>query len=347
MGGRIPVTVVTGFLGSGKTTLLNRLLRTPATKRMAVIVNEIGEAGLDHQFFKRINDNVVLLESGCVCCSVRGELVSALRDLFMAALHKKIPALDRVLIETTGMADPAPVMYTLQYERFLGERYVYDGCIAVIDSVFGREQLDRHPEALQQAALADVIVLSKTDLAEAGKVAALNGILQAINADAPQYEMGSLPGFTEIIAASALKKKPRAMAPRPTATRSLWSRPGPDTAMAVSHAGVQVLTLSLPDAITRPVFLRAMHSLQANAGAELLRIKGRVRFHGENQASIVHGMHRQLYPIEPWPGDAPDAGASPSETDSVLVFVLRGGDAAAFDQKARGLLGMNPKPAAI
>ncbi|UHL65957.1 GTP-binding protein [Paralcaligenes sp. KSB-10] len=332
MSGRIPVTVVTGFLGSGKTTLLNRVLDTPEASRTAVIVNEIGDVGLDHKLFKHINDNVVLLESGCVCCGVRGELVTALRDLFMAALQKKIPALTRVLIETTGVADPAPVMYTLRYERFLNERYVYDGCIAVVDGVFGRQQLGRHFEAMQQAVLADAVVLSKTDLAGPEEIAELENALRDINADASLYRMQALPGLPELLAASSQNSSMGARRPGSAGKGALWSQPGLGRRVEPSHRGVRVLTLRSPESLARSEFLRAMSLLQATDAADLLRFKGLIRFRGEAGPSIVHGVHQQLYPIEPWPGSA---DAAP---DTALVFVLRDADVAAFEQKVRALL---------
>jgi G3E family GTPase len=329
---RIPVTVVTGFLGSGKTTLLNRVLVAPEAARMAVVVNEIGEVGIDHRLIRRVHSNVILLESGCVCCSVRGDLVDTLRDLFMASLHREIAPLSRVLIETTGMADPAPIMYTLQYERFLCERYVYDGCITVFDGVHGVQQLARHPEALQQAALADAIVFSKADLSDAAGRTVLDAAVSRINADAPRYDMQALPGLADLMAASSAHRNMLAGASR--SARGLWTAAGP---VASLHSDVHVLTLSGFVPLARGAFLRAMSVLLPLGGADLLRMKGLVRFRGEKAFSVVHGVHQQLYPVEPWMGDS-DSGVGLTDGDSALVFILRGGDPVAFERKARDLL---------
>ncbi len=328
---RIPVTVVTGFLGSGKTTLLNRILTAPEASRMAVIVNEIGEVGLDHRLMRRVHSNVILLESGCVCCSVRGDLVDALRDLFMASLRREIAPLSRVLIETTGMADPAPVMYTLQYEQFLSERYVYDGCITVLDSVYGERQLIQHPEALQQAVLADAIVFSKADLADTVGRARLDAVVSQANVGAPRYEMQALPSLANLVAACSAHENMLVGTQR--SAGRLWSASG---SVASAHPDVHVLTLSGLAPIARGAFLRAMSVLLPWGGADLLRMKGLVWFRGENAFNVVHGVHQQLYPIEPWAGDL-DSDLNLTRGSSVLVFVLRGGDPAGFEQKARGL----------
>ena len=169
----LPVNLVTGFLGSGKTTLLNRLLRAPQLARTAVLVNEFGEVGLDHLLLEKIDAETVLLPSGCVCCTIRGDLAEAIRSLFSRRERGIIPRFDRLAIETTGLADPAPIVSTLLAEPVLRHHFRLGNVIATVDAVNGARQLAEFPESVKQAAIADRIVLTKTELVEVGSAAQL------------------------------------------------------------------------------------------------------------------------------------------------------------------------------
>ena len=181
----IPVNVVTGFLGSGKTTLLRRLLASPRLASTAVLVNEFGEVGLDHHLLEPVSGSMVLLDNGCVCCAVRDDLRSALLELHGRRERSEAPRYDRVVIESSGLADPAPVLHTLTADPVLRHHYRPGAVVTVVDAVHGSTQLDRYPESVKQVALADRLVLTKTDLAGPEESAFLRGRLEAMNPAAP------------------------------------------------------------------------------------------------------------------------------------------------------------------
>jgi G3E family GTPase len=184
---RIPVSVITGFLGTGKSTLLNRLLRHPDMGETAVIVNEFGEIGLDHALIASSKEDTVLLSSGCLCCTVRGDLVNTFRDLTQKRDAGEIKPFKRVVIETTGLADPAPVLHTLMSDPVVAERCRLESVVTLVDAVNGGSTLDHHTEAVKQAAVADRLVLTKVDLAEQKAVQHLRHRLQHLNPGAQVF----------------------------------------------------------------------------------------------------------------------------------------------------------------
>ena len=324
---RIGVVVLTGFLGSGKTTLLNRLVQDPAYADAAVVVNEFGAVGVDHHLLRHADARIVLLEGGCICCTVNGGLVDTLRDLFMLALRRQIKPFRRVLVETTGLATPAAILFTLRHEHFLAERYVHHGTITVVDASHVVTQLPVQPEAAQQVAQADLIVCAKSDLVTAGAlVQALDAVAQ-VNPGAPVcVQRQDAPLDRRLLLREPL------LARVAGAGWGNWLGARGGLSAGGRHGGARQVVVDLPAPISRGAFLAGMARVQEAHHQGLLRIKGLVQFQGEEAPCAVHGVHRDLYPPErlaAWPD---------GEGQSRLVFIVRGPDPAVVAAAVRHAL---------
>lgn len=329
LAGKTPVTLVTGFLGAGKTTLISKLLRHPDMDRVAVVINEIGEVGIDNDLVRMVSENVALLSNGCLCCSVRTDLQDTLRELFGERRAGRIPDFDRVIVETTGLADPAPVVQTLASDTMVGAHYRLDGVVTLVDAVNAESQLESAPEAERQVVLADRIFVTKTDLAGDAAFQALHDRLRAIN---PQAEIrrclhGELhPRDLVDIGLGSARADERTLrflqaldeaAQRPADAAYLGAR------LPRRHdPDVRTLSLRFERPFTWTTFSAALELVLALRGKDLLRVKGIVNVEG--QPVVVQGVGHVFHPpvtLERWPT---------ADQTSRIVFIARNLDEAAI-----------------
>jgi len=307
----IPLTVLTGFLGAGKTSLLNRLVLDPALAETAVIINEFGEIGLDHLLVKPIREGVVLLQSGCLCCTLRGDLVEALEQL-LRDLDNGRAVFRRVILETTGLADPAPVLQTAMAHRYLVMRYRLDGVITVVDAVNGAATLDQHLESVKQVAVADRIVLSKTDLLpdrERAK-AEFAARLRALNPAAPILDAAAGEATPEALLGCGLYDPARKI---PDVARWLAAEAYEQTQQGHHHTHdhahhhhdvnrhddrIRAFSFASEAALPAPMFDMFLDLLRSLHGENLLRLKGIVKLKETPQSPVViHGVQHIFHPV--------------------------------------------------
>lgn len=341
-----PVTVnlLTGFLGSGKTLLLKRLLRQPRLQDTAVLINELGEVGLDHLLVETVDEEVVLLQSGCVCCTIRGDLRDALLGLLGRMRRGEIPAFRRLVIETTGLADPGPIVATLAADPALRHHVRLGNIVTVVDAVDGAHNLDAFPEALRQAAVADRIVVSKTDLAGERAISSLRARLSTLNPTAVLHESSVDSAAAEALLlhdvhdlAGKGEEVQRWLAAE--MTHGVDADAHDHHGEASRHDGIRAFCLSAERPVDWAAFGLWLSMLLNRHGSEILRVKGLLDIVGLDRPVVVQGVQHTIHRPEHLPA-WPDG-----EARTRLVIIARELDPALVERSFRAFLGLSPQPA--
>ena len=324
-----PVTIVTGFLGSGKTTLLGRVLTEPSMANTAVLVNEFGEVGLDHHLLRRVDERTVLLGSGCVCCTTREDLVGALLELLDMDQRGEIPRLDRVVVETTGLADPSPILHTIFADPVLQHHFSVDLVLTTVDAVNGDLHLDHNPESVKQVTAADKIVVTKTDIAEPNSVKELISRLRTINPSAQVIEAA----FGEVDVDELLR-------PDGAGTHAAPAYLAGEAADPHDVGETYSVSVTFDGSIDWTAFGIWLSMLLHARGEDVLRVKGLLDV-GETGPVVINGVQHIIHPpehLDEWPDE---------DHRSRIIFITKRvrpeellGSLRAF----RGLLGAWPRP---
>ena len=320
----IPVNVLTGFLGSGKTTLLNRLLLEPAFANSAVLINEFGAVGVDHHLVQSVTGDIVVLSSGCVCCTIRGDLSAAMREMFDQRERGRVPTFGRMVVETTGLADPVPVVATVMHDRVLRHHFRVGNVLTTIDALNGRKNLRDYSECLKQAALADRLVVTKLDLAANAEVKALleqlrhiNPVAKIVHLEPQRLDAQMLLGEDVFDVETKSREVARWLEaihyPQYLAVRASPT----ENAHTDAHDDVHAFALILPDAINWTVFSVWLSLLLHVHGDRVLRVKGLLNITGVVTPVVIHGVQQLVYPpthLDRWPDE---------DRRSRLVFIVQ------------------------
>ena len=315
----IPVNVVTGFLGSGKTTLLQKLLHSPALEDTAVLVNEFGEVGLDHHLLETATESTLLMDNGCLCCAIRGDVQDSLRDLFDRRERGEIPAFKRVIIETSGLADPVPIAYTILSEPVLQHHFRLGNVITTIDAVNGTKQLAEFEEPVKQVAVADRLIITKGDLVEPFEVSDLRLALQRLNASAPVFD-GNHDDLSpqRLITEDLHDPSGKVQEIKHLMSSEAAGHEGHDHDGDHSHtSGVYSFSITFDDPLDWTAFGIWMTMLLNHYGDQVLRIKGMLNVVNVQTPVLINGVQHVVHPpvhLDHWPDE---------DRRSRLVFIVR------------------------
>ena len=301
----IPIVVLTGFLGAGKTTLLNRWVKTPAFADAAVIINEFGEIGLDHLLVEKAEGTVLTLSSGCLCCTIRGDLIDTLEDLIRRRDNGRLAPFSRLVIETTGLADPAPVLNTLMFHPYLPLRYRIDSVVTVVDALHGAATIAAHDEAFRQAAVADTLILSKTDLVAADQAAELRAHLERINPGARLLDASVEPDI--VLQGGLFELESRSDEVRTWLDPELYAHDDHHHHHDVNRHDQRIAAacLTADEPLPDAAFAMFVDLLRGTYGKQLLRTKGVVALRSDPERPLViHGVQHTFHPahkLPAWP----------------------------------------------
>jgi G3E family GTPase len=320
MSGDIPVFVVTGFLGAGKTTLLNRLLADPAMSDSAVVINEFGEIGLDHLIVATPSENTVLLQNGCLCCTVQGELTTTLRDLYMRRADGSFPRFNRVLVETTGLADPMPILQSLLGDDDISTLYRLGSVVAIVDAVNAPGQLDTAFEVLKQIAAADRIIVSKADLVDEDRLASLEARIAGVNPHAALMRVRHGDANATDVLTESHGARTKSMG---AALLEISPQPASEGPAGFRHGAVMTFSLEWPAPATEAGLHAWLHMLASFKGPDLLRVKGIVNVEGRPVLiNAVQALVHEPIQLGEWPSE---------NRHSRVVFITRGIDRRALE----------------
>ena len=294
----VPLQIITGFLGAGKTTLLNTLLKAPDLSGTVVIVNEFGEVGLDHLLMQGVEDGMILLESGCLCCTIRGDLVNTLEDLLRRRDNQRIVPFQRVIIETTGIADPVPILNAVLLHPYLSQRYELDGVVTVVDAVNGAATIEAHQEALRQIAVADRLVITKTDLLPGGALpSALDDLLRELNPGALRLDAAkgeAIPTALIGLGMFDIAAKPAEIDAWLAVDSVQTGHASHDHDISRHGAGIQSFVLTSDQPVRSQTLDLFWSLLRSTHGPKLLRLKGIVNVAEHPDAPLVLQAAQQV-----------------------------------------------------